>query len=323
MAMNYFLKPLIQYFIGSSSPKLMPCSTPIVFFIFRRPDLTARVFEAIRQAQPKKLLVVADGPRNREEARLCQQARAISENVDWDCEVLRNYSDINLGCKKRVCSGLDWAFERSEELIILEDDCLPDSSFFEYCTDLLKRYRNDKRIMLISGFNKQGIWKDGDNDYFFSNLGGIWGWASWRRAWQLNDPEMSDLVDFTSKKYFEYLLGFDLGNIRKKQMLSITKNSESTWDFQWGFSRHKNSGLACVPSKNLIKNIGFRHDSTHTFKESFKQPNVYSLRLPIRNNKFVVPDHDYDMAFLKPGARSLVSVLKTSIKRVGRILIHK
>lgn len=300
----------------------MTCLTPIVFIIFRRPDLTLKVFEAIRQAQPIKLLIVADGPRNREEAALCQQARAITENVDWECEVLRNYSDINLGCKKRVCSGLDWAFENSEELIILEDDCLPNPSFFNYCTELLKRYQNDQRIMLISGFNKQGVWKDNDNDYFFSNLGGIWGWASWRRAWELNDPEMSDLEYFTNKKYFEYLLGSELGNIRKKQMFSILKNTESIWDFQWGFSRHKNSGLACVPSKNLVKNIGFRHDSTHTFKESFKQPEVYSLSLPIRNNKFIVPDYDYDKAFFEQNERDLVSILRNNIKRVKKFVFH-
>ncbi|MBD2230083.1 hemolytic protein HlpA-like protein [Phormidium tenue] len=301
----------------------MPCSTPVAFLIFRRPDLTARVFEAIRQAQPKKLFVIADGPRNEEENVLCQHARAVTENVNWDCEVLRNYSSINLGCKKRVCSGLDWAFENSEELIILEDDCLPNPSFFQYCTDLLKRHRNDQRIMLISGFNKQGVWKDSDNDYFFSNLGGIWGWASWRRAWKLNDPEMSDLEEFASKKYFEYLLGFELGNIRKKQMLSIAKNSESTWDFQWGFSRHKNSGLACVPSKNLVKNIGFRHDSTHTFRESFKHPKVYSLSLPIRTNKFIVPDHDYDVAFFQKNERNLAYILKLNIKKAKKLLFSR
>jgi hypothetical protein len=275
----------------------MSFSTPVVFLIFRRPDLTARVFEAIRQAQPAKLLVVADGPRNEAEAMLCQQSRSITEQIDWDCEVLRNYADVNLGCKKRVCSGLDWAFNEVEEAIVLEDDCLPHPSFFHYCRDLLRRYQDDERIMLISGFNVQGIWKKIENDYFFSNLGGIWGWASWRRAWKLNDPNMTDLESFMRHKCFEYLLGSELGKFREKQMLSVVNEQIDTWDFAWGYARHKNSGLACVPSKNLVENIGFRDDATHTRGKNKYKSKTYLLNTPLRKNPFVVPDYDYDKSF--------------------------
>ena len=128
--------------------KLM-LKTSVVFMIFRRPDLTARVFETIRQAQPTKLLIVADGARNEEEAILCQQTRAVTEQIDWDCEVLRNYSDVNLGCRLRVSSGLDWVFSEVEEAIILEDDCLPHSSFFQFCEELLSYYRHNERIWTI------------------------------------------------------------------------------------------------------------------------------------------------------------------------------
>ena len=131
--------------------------TPVAFLIFNRPDTTAKVFEAIRQAKPPKLLVVADGPRsdNPSEAEKCQAAREIIEQVDWECEVLTNYSDVNLGCKTRVSSGLDWVFDNVEEAIILEDDCLPHPSFFPFCEKLLDNYRDDKRIMDIRRNNMQ------------------------------------------------------------------------------------------------------------------------------------------------------------------------
>ena len=135
----------------------MLITTPIVFLIFNRPETTQQVFDAIRQAQPQTLLVVADGPRNDrpEDVDNCRATRAILEQVDWDCEVLTNYSDLNLGCRKRISSGLTWAFEQVEEAIILEDDCLPDPSFFQYCQELLDYYRQDDRIMTISGDNFQ------------------------------------------------------------------------------------------------------------------------------------------------------------------------
>src|SRR5262245_27851901 len=130
-------------------------NTPLAFLVFRRPQTTARVWEAIRQARPKTLLIVADGPRatHTGETELCAQVRAICDRVDWPCEVLRNYAETNLGCRQRVSSGLDWVFQTVEEAIILEDDCLPHPTLFSYCQELLERYRYDERVMLISGAN--------------------------------------------------------------------------------------------------------------------------------------------------------------------------
>ena len=175
--------------------------TPVVFLIFRRPDLTARVFETIRQAQPAKLLIVADGARNEEEAILCQQTRTVTELIDWDCEVLRNYSDVNLGCRQRISSGITWAFEQVEEAIILEDDCLPHPSFFSYCQELLDYYREDKRIWCISGNNFQDGQLRGDGSYYFSNYPHCWGWASWQRAWQKYDRNLTNWEAFRNSKH--------------------------------------------------------------------------------------------------------------------------
>jgi hypothetical protein len=240
--------------------------TPVLFIIFNRPDVTQKVFDTIRQAQPRQLFIAADGPRIGVEGDQdkCKSVREIIKQIDWDCEIKTLFRDNNLGCKKAVSGAITWFFENVEEGIILEDDCLPSQSFFKYCEDLLEKYRDDKRIMLISGFNIQNIWNPSRYDYFFSNLGGIWGWATWKRAWLLYDINMNKLSYFANNRYFEYLLGGDVGEKRKKQMFNVVKNKMDTWDYQWGFSRHLNSGMACVPSKNLIQNIGFGDNATHT-----------------------------------------------------------
>ncbi len=171
----------------------MTCPTT-VFLIFNRPAETFRVFDAIREARPEKLLIVADGPRPTRpgEAALCNETREVLDRVDWSCQVLSNFAETNMGCGRRVASGLDWAFEQVEEAIILEDDCLPDSSFFPYCGELLERYRADERIMMISGNNFQNGASRTADSYYFSQLPHCWGWATWRRAWRHYDFVMQD-----------------------------------------------------------------------------------------------------------------------------------
>ena len=163
--------------------------TPIAFFIFRRPETTRRVFEQIRKVKPLKLFVVADGGRNEEEWKKCHAARAVIEAVDWPCEVIKNYADKNFGCKIRISSGLDWVFQNTEKAIILEDDTLPHESFFRFSEELLRHYKDNPKIMHISGVNFQQ--KNSDfrcsDSYYFSRLPHIWGWATWKRAWKNYD----------------------------------------------------------------------------------------------------------------------------------------
>ncbi|MBD1874002.1 acyltransferase [Nodosilinea sp. FACHB-131] len=275
----------------------MPCATPVVFLIFRRPDLTARVFEAIRQAQPKILLVVADGPRNEVEAELCQQARAVTEQVDWDCEVIRRYSNSNLGCGKNVSQGITWAFEKVEEAIILEDDCLPHSSFFLFCDELLKEYRYDERVMQISGTNLLGKWESNTQSYHFSQYGGIWGWASWKRAWSFYDYNLELWADEKIKSSIHDIL------VKKQQVptwyraFCETYSGEiDTWDYQWLFARLIQSGLSIVPSVNLVANLGFREDATHTKnRESiYAQLKHSEITFPLKKRLVTMVDYDYD-----------------------------
>ena len=273
--------------------------TPVAFIIFKRSDTTKKVFEAIRQAKPSKLLVIADGPRQDKpgEAEKCAATRAIINSIDWECETIENYSDINLGCKKRIATGLDWVFSIVEEAIILEDDCLPHPTFFRFCEEILEKYRDDERIMTVCGTNIMDKWKSSSQSYHYSYYGKGWGWASWRRAWQHFDLEMS----LWSKPEMKNRVR-DVLNNQEEYQKRVQKfdnaylGKTSSWDAQWLFARLSQSGLSIVPSVNLIKNIGFGEEATHTkgiFVEKPRMPS-YSMSFPLIEPCGLTVDRDYD-----------------------------
>lgn len=243
-------------------------NTPVVFIIFNRPDTTARVFSEIAKAKPPKLLVVADGPRaNRPgEAEKCAAARAIIRTVDWDCEVLTNYSDTNLGCKKRVSSGLDWVFDQVPEAIILEDDCLPEPTFFRFCEELLVRYRDDERIGMISGDNFQFGRRYGEDSYYFSKYVHIWGWATWRDRWVgSNDVTMAKWPRVRDDGKITDLVGDAREATYWQNIFECVHRGEiDTWDYQWVFANWFEGRATILPAVNLISNIGFGQGATHT-----------------------------------------------------------
>lgn len=263
--------------------------TPVAFIIFNRPDTTERVFAEIAKAKPTKLLVVADGARENRVGELEKVAatRAIIDRVDWDCEVLTNYSDSNLGCKRRVSSGIDWVFEQVEECIILEDDCLPDPTFFRFCQELLEHYRNDQRIGMISGDNFQFGNRRNDDSYYFSKYVHIWGWATWRDRWQSSyDVELKKWPAIRDGGWLEDMLGNKKEAANWKGIFERTYKGEiDTWDFQWVFANWLEGRINVMPNVNLISNIGFaRDDATHTTENS-EEANMptYSIDFPIKN----------------------------------------
>ena len=210
-------------------------ATPVLFIIFNRPDTTIRVFDEIRKIKPSRLYVSADGPRlNKEgEFELCMETRKIIEGVDWPCEVYTNFSAKNLGCKQGVSSAITWFFNNVEEGIILEDDCLPELSFFSFCEELLSKYRNTDNIKLISADNFQFGKKFGEASYYFSSFPHIWGWATWRRVWQEYDLEMKTYPDF--KKNNQIAEIFESKEIQKfwlKLFDNLHANKVDTWDVQ-------------------------------------------------------------------------------------------
>lgn len=265
--------------------------TPVVLLIFNRPDTTAQVFASIRQAKPPQLLVVADGPRSDREAEKCQAARAIIDGVDWNCQVMTNYSQVNLGCKQRVSSGLDWVFTNVEEAIILEDDCVPHPSFFQYCEELLERYRSDRRIMVISGNNFQFGRNRTKYSYYFSRYNHCWGWATWRRAWQYYDVDMKLWSEIQDCHWLEYML--EKPNTLKqwrKIFASTYEEKINSWAFRWTFACWVQNGLTILPDCNLVSNIGFVTEGTHTVdsKDKFANLPVEEITFPLKHPFFMI-----------------------------------
>lgn len=260
--------------------------TPVAFIIFNRPDLTEIVFTAIRKARPAKLFVIADGPRSEAEASLCQQARDVINKVDWKCDVRTNYAEVNLGCKGRLSSGIDWVFKHVDRAIILEDDCLPHPSFFTYCDVLLDRYKNDERVMHIAGVNFQNGIHRAEGSYYFSKYPHIWGWATWKRAWMHYDVTVADWPEFKlSEEYKGWCFNEEEQKFWNDNIETVCNGKTDTWDFQWVFAVMKKSGHCVMPNNNMIANIGFRSDATHT-----KDFNSQLAMRPIDEYKF--PDKE-------------------------------
>ena len=297
--------------------------TPVAFIIFNRPDTTKRVFDAIRQAKPPKLFVIADRPRadRSGEAEKCAAARAVIDCVDWDCEVLTNYSDVNLGCKIRVSSGLDWVFSEVEEAIILEDDCLPHPSFFPFCEEMLNYYRNDTRIMAVCGGNFQFGHNRNNYSYYFSRYVHVWGWATWRRAWQNYDVDMklwtevrdSDLLPKSLRSW-------------NKTFQDTYNGLIDTWDNQLLFTFWSQNGLTILPNSNLVSNIGFREDATHTKGDS-KLANIptEAIGFPLKHPRYMMTNiqadeytqkDQFDSTLLFTIKRRLISIIKLIMKRI-------
>lgn len=268
--------------------------TPVVFIIFKRPDTTRRVFEVIRHVKPTRLLVVADGPRHDRpgEAEKCASARAIVESVDWDCEVLRNYSNINLGCKRRVSSGLDWVFDTFEEAVILEDDCLPHPTFFRFCQELLEKYRDDERVMVISGDNLLFGHKRTNYSYYFSRYYHCWGWATWRRAWLHYDGEIRLWPEIKDGDWLKDIFGRSaVVRYRSSILQRVYEGKIDTWDYQWAFSCWTQNGLSIIPNVNLVSNIGFGSEETHTKNTSrVANMDVEAMNFPLKHPPFVIRD---------------------------------
>lgn len=298
-------------------------NVPILFLIFNRPNLTQRVFARIREAKPTKLFIAADGPRpdHLGEEQVCDEARRVVDQVDWPCKVKTLFRDQNLGCRYGPSSGITWFFENVEAGIILEDDCLPDLSFFPFCAELLAKYNNDSRIGMISGSNFGTKLYDGSLSYSFSRHGLTWGWATWKRAWddyrvdnrQLSTIEI-DLIkaNISQNRHFTdyWWRGAD----------TALKGDLSIWDYLWGVTRYRNNYLVVRPKVNLVANIGFGADATHTVGSANKLCfSTASLCFPLKHPNIMVPDKIADDALELYLAGKLPSRLQKAVKILKRI----
>lgn len=298
--------------------------TPVVLIIFRRPDKTLKVFERIRQVKPSKLFVISDAPRpdRPDEHEKCEKSRAIIDTIDWDCEVFKNYADVNLGSFRRIPSGLDWVFTHVEDAIILEDDCLPELSFFQFCEELLDYYRNDQRIMAISGDNFQFGNQRTNDSYYFSRYTHSWGWATWKRAWKYFDLEMKVWPQVRDQKLLQLILENDKDAKYWESILQATYESKiQAWDYRWTFATWLQNGLTILPNVNLISNIGFGEGATHTV--STKNPWIdlptQTMNFPLQHPQFVIRDgiadkFTQDSVFNATFKNRLIRKLKNIVK---------
>ncbi len=245
----------------------MELHTPVLLVAFNRPDYTQIIFDAIKKVTPKKLYFSVDGPRpgNEQDEINCSRTREIAKQIDWDCELHTNFSEKNLGCGYGVSSGISWVFKQEESCIILEDDCLPSNSFFPFCQELLEKYKDENSILMISGDNYTEEYNLTESYTFSLIAHHIWGWASWRRAWQKFDISKDNYYKFVKDKPIkELFINKDQGLFFKEFYSRFYKRKiiTHTWDFQWSFSIVSNNGLAIVPRKNLVANIGL--DGAHS-----------------------------------------------------------
>lgn len=296
-----------------------PLSTAVLFLVFNRPDVTAQVFEAIRQARPPRLYVAADGPRSSRpaEAEKCAEVRRIASQVDWPCQVKTLFRQENQGCKRAVSGAISWFFEQEAEGIILEDDCLPAQSFFWFCEEILAKYRDDQRVWQVCGtaFVMDLLNGGRPASYIFSKYGPIWGWASWRRAWDQYDPDLSQWPQMSQALSLNSVYE-DAAERRARLVLGgkLFRNEIDTWDFQWGFAKNYQSGLSVVPCRNLIVNIGFGPEATHSTEANPYAPaRKVDIAIPLEHPPFVVADAEHDRLY---GKKLVVGAGQGPLKKV-------
>ena len=243
--------------------------TPILLLVWKRPDKTKKIINAISKIKPKYLYVSGDGARknNKKEVIKVSETRDIVKNsINWPCDTKFQFSDENKGCKRGVVDGINWFFKNVEYGIIIEDDCLPHKNFFYFCSELLDFYKDDQRIWSIGGNNFQDGIKRSEGSYYFSRYTHSWGWATWKRCWEKYDADLKNWPKFKKS-------GLLKTTIEESKELNYWQviwdkiylfNEPDTWDYQWQFTCMMNGGLIIEPNQNLVENIGFDNEATHT-----------------------------------------------------------
>lgn len=262
---------------------------PISFHIFNRPETTRRVFQEIKAIRPSQLFITADGPREgvKGDDERCREVRSIVDKIDWECEVFKNFSEVNKGSYRSTSEGITWVFQSVDRAIILEDDCIPHPSFFRFCSELLDYYKYDLRVALITG----NCWLENQlsfqYSYYFSRYTNMWGWATWKNRWQQIDCSMSNWPEFRAmdglKSVFRKKYELDYWNELMQDLYEGKKGPH--WDYLLMLTMFMNNSLAIKPAVNLIKNVGYGSDSTHFLNKNKKvQDNpLENLKFPLKH----------------------------------------
>lgn len=282
----------------------MNIKTPVLLIFFNRETEALQVIDAIRKWVPKKMYIASDGGRTENEcARIRHLREKIKESIDWDCQLECLFQEHNLGCQWGPISAINWVFEKEDRCIILEDDCVPDFTFFEYCDQLLERYADNEIVWMISGENyvkDKTMFEKAD--YTFSLKTNTWGWATWKRAWQRCDFNLRFWPVYKKEKvmsHTSYMKYYSELEYLTKQLDNIYRQRDkSIWDYQWRFHMMINNGLCIVPRNNLITNIGWGKFATHTKRKNdvYEVP-VEGLSYPLHHPSCVVANADFDQQY--------------------------
>lgn len=269
--------------------------TPLLLIIYNRPDKVKSLISSLSKIKPKNIYVFCDGPKNEQDKKKVEQSQNLISSINWTKTINTNFLRENIGCKNGVNSALDWFFNNVNKGIILEDDCIPNQSFFQFSHELLNKYKEDKRISLITGFNRGDKLENYNYDYYFSSYGGVWGWATWNDRWL--EYRKSDLKKLLSDN--RIIQSLDKKGISKSFLNNVRKSLAGgldTWDYMWSFYNMTQNKLTIVPQKNFIINIGFGKDATHTkFKNKLGKIKQETLNKRINHPIYVLPDFSIDL----------------------------
>ena len=282
----------------------------VMILFFTRPDTLQKVFDSVREARPSRLFLFQDGPRNEKDNEKIEECRKIVENIDWDCEVHRNYCEKNLGCDKSQVAAFKWAFQHTESIVFLEDDCVASKSFFGFCEKLLDRYADDERVHMICGMNHMGDYSSQVNDdYLFAKTPTIWGWATWKRAWEKWDTSFAYLDDdkmlerIYENIYPKSWAKFQINRARKTRDDYKKTGEISSFELLNAMAMHLQSSYAIIPAKNMISNVGISEGSVHNVSNIKYVPkgmrrifNMKTYEIDVENLKhprYVVGNKEY------------------------------
>lgn len=271
------------------SSKQLSIKTPIAIIIYKRPNQTKKLLAVLKEAPISNLYVIAEGPKNKTEEKICQQTRKLIDEIDWQCTIHKNYSSKNLGLRKRIVSGLNWVFKHTNQAIILEDDCIPNQDFFRFCEEMLDKYATHPRVMSVSG-TSCGI--SSSDSYAFAKYPLCWGWATWKRAWRLFDLELLKWggikkPTWLAEKFPNPILRWYWKNI----ITLMTTGSINSWAYAWTFAHMVNDAVTIIPGSNLIENTGFDKDATHTKHAPSLTFPVSQLTWPLAIPKSIIQDN--------------------------------
>ncbi len=269
--------------------------TLVLLLTFNRPDTTAKVMAEVAAARPTKLFIASDGPRTdhpEDKKLVAETRRVVKEAISWECEVHTLFRDDNQGVKTGVVGAIDWFFDHVDEGIVLEDDCVPHSDFFPYCEELLEKYRDDERVWAIQGDNSAKARLSGTASYGFIPYALIWGWATWKRAWEHYDRNLELWQSIRGTREVNKLWPDSVERkIHSEKLDGLLANPDFTWDYQWAFTVSYHRGLATMPRRNLVSNIGWgRADATHTTKQGMRQDAPTQSILPLTHPAKVAVD---------------------------------